>query len=170
MLSTIALPICPLSCRCSRRTKRCADRRNSRPSNAPKKPDRSEATAASRREPLGRFVGFDIYLDRAHLAVGDRHAAGWCGGVGDFFFAHNLPFYRAMSFTLVFIFTVTPMVIVLGLLIALAVNSIYPLRDRHFSRFFRSSPADRRACPYRMIQPRHSRQSAVRMVRDLTCH
>ena len=30
-----------------------------------------------------------------------------------------------MSFTLVFIFTVTPMVIILGLLIALSVNSIY---------------------------------------------
>ena len=87
-----------------------------------------EATAALRADqPLGRFVGLDIYLDRGHLAIAEVSEAwtssqNWTG-----FFASlsNLPFYRAMSFTLVFIFTVTPMVIVLGLLIALAVNSIY---------------------------------------------
>ena len=36
----------------------------------------------------------------------------------------NLPFYRAMAFTLTFTFTVTPMLIVFGLMIALAVNAI----------------------------------------------
>ena len=87
-----------------------------------------DATAALRSaEPLGRFVGFDIYLDRAHLAVSEVGEA-WAStsSWGDFFSSlSNLPFYRAMSFTLVFIFTVTPMVIILGLLIALSVNSIY---------------------------------------------
>ena len=72
-----------------------------------------DATAALRSaEPLGRFVGFDIYLDRAHLAVSEVGEA-WAStsSWGDFFSSlSNLPFYRAMSFTLVFIFTVTPMV------------------------------------------------------------
>ena len=87
-----------------------------------------EATAVLRAEqPLGRFVGLDIYLDRGHLAISEVGEAWDTSQSWTEFFASlsNLPFYRAMSFTLVFIFTVTPMVIVLGLLIALAVNSIY---------------------------------------------
>jgi ABC-type sugar transport system permease subunit len=87
-----------------------------------------EATAALRAEqPLGRFVGLDIYLDRGHLAISEVGEAWTSSQNWTEFLASlsNLPFYRAMSFTLVFIFTVTPMVIVLGLLIALAVNSIY---------------------------------------------
>ena len=78
-------------------------------------------------QPLGRFVGLDIYLDRGHLAISEVGEAWATSHSWTEFFASlsNLPFYRAMSFTLVFIFTVTPMVIVLGLLIALAVNSIY---------------------------------------------
>ncbi len=87
-----------------------------------------EATAALRAEqPLGRFVGLDIYLDRGHLAISEVGEAWATSHSWSEFLASlgNLPFYRAMSFTLVFIFTVTPIVIVLGLLIALAVNSIY---------------------------------------------
>ena len=87
-----------------------------------------EATAALRAEqPLGRFVGLDIYLDRGHLAISEVGEAWTSSQNWTEFLASlsNLPFYRAMSFTLVFIFTVTPMVIVLGMLIALAVNSIY---------------------------------------------
>lgn len=87
-----------------------------------------EATAALRAEqPLGRFVGLDIYFDRGHLAISEVGEAWTSSQNWTEFLASlsNLPFYRAMSFTLVFIFTVTPMVIVLGLLIALAVNSIY---------------------------------------------
>ena len=87
-----------------------------------------EATAALRAEqPLGRFVGLDIYLDRGHLAISEVGEAWATSQSWSEFLASlgNLPFYRAMSFTLVFIFTVTPIVIVLGLLIALAVNSIY---------------------------------------------
>jgi ABC-type sugar transport system permease subunit len=37
----------------------------------------------------------------------------------------NLPFYRAMGFTITFTFLVTPFVVILGLLIALAVNAIH---------------------------------------------
>ena len=87
-----------------------------------------EATAALRAEqPLGRFVGLDIYLDRGHLAISEVGEAWATSQSWSEFLVSlgNLPFYRAMSFTLVFIFTVTPIVIVLGLLIALAVNSIY---------------------------------------------
>lgn len=87
-----------------------------------------EATAALRAEqPLGRFVGLDIYLDRGHLAISEVGEAWTSSQNWTEFLASlsNLPFYRAMSFTLVFIFSVTPMVIVLGMLIALAVNSIY---------------------------------------------
>ncbi len=87
-----------------------------------------EATAALRAEqPLGRFVGIGIYVDRAHLAIGEV-ATSWANRsslTGFFESLHNLPFYRAMSFTMVFTFIVTPLVIVMGLLIALSVNAIY---------------------------------------------
>lgn len=87
-----------------------------------------EATAALRAEqPLGRFVGIGIYVDRAHLAIGEV-ATSWANrsSLTEFFESlHNLPFYRAMSFTMVFTFVVTPLVIVMGLLIALSVNAIY---------------------------------------------
>ncbi len=87
-----------------------------------------EATEALRAaEPLGRFVGLEIYLDRGHLAVqeiGQLWATEqtWSG-----FFSRlgNLPFYRAMSFTITYVAVVTPMVIILGLMIALAVNSLH---------------------------------------------
>ena len=101
-----------------------------------------EATAALRAEqPLGRFVGLNIYLDRGHLAISEVGEAWATSQSWSEFLASlgNLPFYRAMSFTLVFIFTVTPIVIVLGLLIALAVNSIYA-RLRGFVIFFSLLP------------------------------
>lgn len=78
-------------------------------------------------QPLGRFVGLNIYLDRAHLAVGEV-ADIWTSTNtwGDFWGRIlNLPFYRAMSFTLTYTFVVTPSLIVLGLMIALAVNSLH---------------------------------------------
>ena len=86
-----------------------------------------EATAALRAEkPLGRFAGFEIYTDRGHLAFGEVRAA-WAetetwGAFWDKL--SNLPFYRAMAFTLVFTFTVTPLLIILGFVIAVAVNSV----------------------------------------------
>ncbi len=87
-----------------------------------------EATAELRAaEPLGKFVGLEIYLDRGHLATGEI-AAAWrtTDSMGAFFNAvSNLPFYRAMGFTLTYTFTVTPLLIILGFAIAVAVNSLH---------------------------------------------
>lgn len=85
-----------------------------------------EATQALKLEnPLGRFAGFSTYLDRRHLAV-DEVGAAWSSGKGaaEFFKQLlNLPFYKAMSFTLAYTFIVTPLVIIFGFVIAVAVNS-----------------------------------------------
>ena len=51
----------------------------------------------------------------------------------------NLPFYRAMGFTLTFTFLVTPFVVFLGLLIALAVNAIHS-KLKSFVIFFSLLP------------------------------
>lgn len=87
-----------------------------------------DATATLRdEEPLGRFVGFNIYTDRAHLALSEVSEA-WSSSasLGGFFHSlGNLPFYRAIAFTLTYTFTVTPLLIILGLMIALAVNSLH---------------------------------------------
>jgi ABC-type sugar transport system permease subunit len=87
-----------------------------------------DATAALREaEPLGRFVGLQIYLDRGHLAFGEV-AEAWrsTDSLGAFFGKlGDLPFYRAMAFTLTYTFTVTPLLIIFGLMISLAVNSLH---------------------------------------------
>ena len=87
-----------------------------------------EATRALRDEkPLGKFVGLDIYFDRGHLAI-DEVAQTWANAdsLGQFFSdLNNLPFYRAMAFTLTFTFSVTPLMLVFGLMIALGVNALH---------------------------------------------
>ncbi len=87
-----------------------------------------EATRNLRNaQPLGRFIGLEIFFDRGHLAVNEvgelfLNTNTWA----DFFDRlGNLPFYRAMGFTLAFTFLVTPFVIILGLIIALTVNAIH---------------------------------------------
>lgn len=86
-----------------------------------------EATRALREaEPMGRFVGLDVYLDRAHLAV-EEVGVAWRTTEGLAAFVDrlmNLPFYRALIFTLVYTAVVTPLTIVLGLAIALGVNGL----------------------------------------------
>ncbi len=86
-----------------------------------------EATRALREaRPLGRFVGLDIYLDRGHLVFAEV-AEAWqsSDSIGAFFSElGDLPFYRAIAFTLTYTFTVTPLLIVLGMMIALAVNTL----------------------------------------------
>lgn len=86
-----------------------------------------EATRALAEEaPLGRFNGFGTYLNRNHLAVNEV-AEAWSSadGFGDFFGqVYNLPFYKAVFFTISYTFLVTPIVIVLGFFIALGVNSL----------------------------------------------
>jgi len=87
----------------------------------------AEATANLRvKEPLGIFNGFDTYTNRNHLATSEI-IASWnvATGLKDFF-SHimNLPFYKALAFTITYTFVVTPFVIILGFLIALGVNSL----------------------------------------------
>ncbi len=86
-----------------------------------------EATQALRdAEPLGRFNGLGTYTNRSHLALAELSAA-WAasGGLGDFLSRlMNLPFYKALAFTLVYTAIVTPLVLILGLMIALAINAL----------------------------------------------
>lgn len=89
--------------------------------------DQAATEALRQAEPLGRFVGLQIYLDRGHLAVGEL-AELWrsSDSLGAFFSRlTNLPFYRAMAFTLTYTFTATPLLIIFGFIIALAVNSLH---------------------------------------------
>jgi len=87
----------------------------------------AEATARLKEaQPLGKFVGFETYLNRNHLAL-DVLKDEWQEREGFFSFVrgmYNLPFYKALSFTLVYTFVVTPLVIILGFCVAVGVNSI----------------------------------------------
>lgn len=87
----------------------------------------TEATAELKEaQPLGKFVGLDTYLNRNHLAF-DIVKTQWQGRDGIFSFVRglfNLPFYKALTFTLAYTFIVTPLVIILGFCIAVAVNAI----------------------------------------------
>ncbi|MFT5226033.1 MAG: ABC-type sugar transport system permease subunit [Polaribacter sp.] len=87
-----------------------------------------EATNALREEnPLGQFSGLEIYFDRGHLAIQEVSEA-WAttDSIGDFLSTmQNLPLYRALSFTLTYTFLVTPLMLILGLTIAVAVNSLH---------------------------------------------
>ncbi|NDV49858.1 MULTISPECIES: carbohydrate ABC transporter permease [unclassified Salipiger] len=92
----------------------------------------ADATAALKAaEPLGRFNGFGTYLNRAHLAVTElSEILSDNDGLGDVVSRiYNLPFYKALSFTLVYTFLVTPLSMILGFAVALGVNTI--------PRFFR---------------------------------
>ncbi|MEL6523691.1 MAG: sugar ABC transporter permease [Pseudomonadota bacterium] len=86
-----------------------------------------DATAALREaEPLGRFNGLGTYGNRAHLAFAEV-AEAW--NTTDSFGAFltrilNLPFYKALSFTLAYTFVVTPFVLLLGLAVAVGVNAL----------------------------------------------
>lgn len=80
-------------------------------------------------EPLGRFNGLGTYVDRNHLAFSEIGAilsdnAGFSDAVSRIY---NLPFYKALSFTLAYTFLVTPLAMLLGFCIALGVNAIPPI-------------------------------------------
>ena len=70
-----------------------------------------EATRELReKKPIGRFIGLEIFTDRGHLAISEVKEI-WSGSenFNEFFKKiGNLPFYRAMAFTLTFTFIVTP--------------------------------------------------------------
>ena len=88
--------------------------------------DHDATNILKNKNPLGKFVGFDIYFDRGHLAI-EKLNEIWIKNDNFFNFLtsiSNLPFYKAIFFTLKFTFTVTPIMLVLGLLVALGVNSI----------------------------------------------
>jgi multiple sugar transport system permease protein len=101
-----------------------------------------DATAALREEqPLGRFNGLGTYFNRAHLAT-DEIAEAWAttDSLGAFWDrVMNLPFYRALVFTLAYTFIVTPLVVILGLAIALGVNAL-PRIFRGVTIFFSLLP------------------------------
>jgi ABC-type sugar transport system permease subunit len=95
--------------------------------------DHQASQKINEEKPQGKWVGFQIYTDRNHLAFKE---------VGEFWESktsfidfvsslNDLPFYRAMGFTLTYTFVVTPLVILFGFIIALAVNSLH----RHLKGF-----------------------------------
>lgn len=87
----------------------------------------TEAMAKLQEEqPMGQFAGFANYLNRNHLAVDEiRAILADNAGIGDIIARiFNLPFYKALSFTLVYCFLVTPLAMALGFTIALAVNTL----------------------------------------------
>ena len=66
-----------------------------------------DATAEIREAaPLGRFIGLDIFLDRGHLATTEAAQAWSASQSWNEYLTKmvNLPFYRAMAFTLTFLF------------------------------------------------------------------
>ena len=87
----------------------------------------TEATAKLQAEqPLGRFNGLGTYINRSHLAFAEIGEA-WANSdsMGEFWSqVYNLPFYSALTFTLAYTFIVTPLVLALGLAIAVGVNNL----------------------------------------------
>ena len=85
------------------------------------------AMARQREEsPMGRFNWLGTYANPSHLAFGEIgriwQAAPDAGAALERIL--NLPFYAALAFTAAYTAIVTPLAIVLGFLIALAVNAI----------------------------------------------
>jgi ABC-type sugar transport system permease subunit len=77
-------------------------------------------------QPLGKFNGLGTYTNRAHLAFAEIAAiAATNTGFTDVVARiYDLPFYRALVFTLAYTFIVTPLAILLGFIIALTVNMV----------------------------------------------
>ena len=86
-----------------------------------------EASAKIREEkPLGKFNGFGTYTDRNHLAF-DEISELWGESNSTIEFVGkvtNLPFYKALIFTLTYCIIVTPCVLLLGFIIALSLNAV----------------------------------------------
>ena len=90
------------------------------------KVDTAAMETLQKSKPMGQFAGFANYTDYNHLAVDD---------VGKILSANvgfsdvaarmmNLPFYRALAFTLAYCFLVTPLAMILGFTTALAINTL----------------------------------------------
>ena len=76
--------------------------------------------------PLGQFNGLKTYTNRNHLAFEEIQQSWSQSDSISGFISNtlNLPFYRALAFTLTYTFVVTPFVLFFGFLIALGVNSL----------------------------------------------
>ena len=69
--------------------------------------DHNAINDLKKTEPLGKFVGLDIYFDRGHLAIENVRIL-WKRNNNLFQFVNSLsdlPFYKAIFFTLTFTFT-----------------------------------------------------------------
>jgi ABC-type sugar transport system permease subunit len=88
--------------------------------------DQAATRAIREQQPLGRFVGLGTYTDRSHLAFTEigQIWASTSGLVAFWNRLMNLPFYKALVFTLTYMAFVTPLSIILGFFIALGVNTI----------------------------------------------
>ena len=88
--------------------------------------DQEETTKLKEEKPLGKFNGFGTYIDRNHLAI-DEISKFWNETDSFNEFVNqvtNLPFYKALIFTLTYCFFVTPNVLLLGFIIALSLNAV----------------------------------------------
>ena len=77
-------------------------------------------------QPMGRFNWLGTYTNPGHLAF-DEVAMIWRASpsIGAAILGIlNLPLYKALSFTIVYTFVVTPLAMALGFVIAVAVNAI----------------------------------------------
>lgn len=90
------------------------------------KVDTAAMAALQKAEPMGQFAGLANYVDHNHLAFDDVRQIFWqSSGVDDIAARMmNLPFYRALAFTLTYCFLVTPLAMALGFVTALAVNTL----------------------------------------------
>ncbi len=89
--------------------------------------DQEAMETLNAERPWGRFAGLEIYTNRGHLATSEV-AEAWrtTDSMGAFFSElGDLPFYRAMAFTLTYTFVCTPFLIMLGFAVAVAVNSLH---------------------------------------------
>ena len=88
--------------------------------------DQEETLRIKKEKPLGKFNGFGTYVDRNHLAF-DELSVLWkeSNSIVEFIGkVTNLPFYKALIFTLTYCIIVTPCVLLLGFVIALSLNAV----------------------------------------------
>ena len=84
----------------------------------------TEAMAKLQAEaPMGQFAGWENYTNRNHLAAAELKQI-WAEGGDMVSKVMNLPFYKALAFTLTYCFLVTPLAMALGFAIALAINTL----------------------------------------------
>ncbi len=88
--------------------------------------DKAATAELEKSQPLGQFNGIATYLNSNHLALAEiadawkseKSMAGFLGTVA------AMPFYNALLFTLFYTFLVTPVVVLLGFVTALCVNTL----------------------------------------------